>query len=449
MRHHRFPHLLWPAILAAVGAVAVPATSHAQSDEMTPPADEADAAPAGVSPFISESTTPPTTESPTTEPSTPDTTVPAPETTEADEPTPAAPEDTTSTTAPAAEVPAEPAPPAPDETEADDDELESDAFEALPDGVVREISFPVLGPVRYGNDWGNCRDGCSRRHLGNDMLGVRMQPLLAAVDGTVTRVRYENSGIAGSSITVTGADGWRYNYFHVNNDTPGTDDGAAGTEWQISPQVTLGSQVRAGQVIAYMGDSGNAEGSVPHVHFEIRQPDGTPINPYHSLVEAQERQTCETDEARISLTADATTLPADAVDGHRHRRCRPLADRRRRQPRRRGFGRRTSHRWPASSASPSSRQHASARRAPIRARRPVPSPTRAPRRAGARRRLRQTCRGRWSAGSPSGASSQRRTASPTRPRRSSAVNAVFDHNRDQLTDPSVLNVGMTLRLPPR
>ena len=85
-------------------------------------------------------------------------------------------------------------------------------------------------------------------------------------------------------ISITGADGWYYNYFHVNNDTPGTDDGLAGPEWQISPQLTVGSTVRAGQVIAYMGDSGNAEGSVPHLHFEIRQPDRTPVNPYHSLV---------------------------------------------------------------------------------------------------------------------------------------------------------------------
>ena len=95
--------------------------------------------------------------------------------------------------------------------------------------VTRPIAFPVLGPVRYSNDWGACRDGCARRHQGTDMLGVRMQPLLAAVDGTVTRIRYENAGTAGAVITVTGADGWYYNYFHVNNDTPGTDDGARRT----------------------------------------------------------------------------------------------------------------------------------------------------------------------------------------------------------------------------
>ena len=82
---------------------------------------------------------------------------------------------------------------------ADDDELDVDVPEAPPDvQVVRPIAFPVLGAVRYGNDWGNCRDGCARRHQGTDMIGVRMQPLLAAVDGTVTRIRYENVGTAGA-----------------------------------------------------------------------------------------------------------------------------------------------------------------------------------------------------------------------------------------------------------
>ena len=113
-----------------------------------------------------------------------------------------------------------------------------------PTGRRGTISFPVLGAVQYSNDWGDCRDGCSRRHEGTDMIGVRMQPLLAAVDGTITRIRYENEGTAGTVITVTGADGWYYNYFHVNNDTPGTDDGAAGPEWQVSPKLTVGSQVR-------------------------------------------------------------------------------------------------------------------------------------------------------------------------------------------------------------
>jgi hypothetical protein len=215
-----------------------------------------------------------------------------------------------------------PAPPPPDNPDAPDrPDVEAPAptvptpetAEPLPDGPLRTIAFPVLGAVQYSNDWGACRDGCARRHEGNDLIGVRMQPLLAAVDGTMTRIRYENQGTSGSIVTVTGADGWYYNYFHVNNDTPGTDDGAAGPEWQVPPHLTVGSRVRAGQVIAYMGDSGNAEGSVPHLHFEIRRPDRTPVNPYHSLVAAQRRETCAPADAVRNLSANAAELSPAAV----------------------------------------------------------------------------------------------------------------------------------------
>jgi hypothetical protein len=180
------------------------------------------------------------------------------------------------------------------------------------DGITRGITFPVLGPVSYSNDWGACRDGCARHHQGTDILGVRMQPLLAAVDGTVTRVRLADAGIAGVVISLTGDDGWYYNYFHVNDDTPGTDDGLAGEEWQISPGLAVGSRVRAGQVIGYMGDSGNAESSVPHLHFEIRTPDRTPANPHASLVAAQRRETCAAGTT-APTTAELDTLSPSAV----------------------------------------------------------------------------------------------------------------------------------------
>jgi murein DD-endopeptidase MepM/ murein hydrolase activator NlpD len=160
------------------------------------------------------------------------------------------------------------------------------------EGAMRSIAFPVLGPVTYADGWGDCRDGCARHHEGTDIIGVRMQPLLAAVDGTVTRVRHENVGKSGAVITITDADGWRYNYFHVNNDTPGSDDGAATPDWQFSPGLVVGDRVTAGQIIGYMGDSGNAEGSVPHLHFEIRDPSGAARPSYWSLRAAEARQAC-------------------------------------------------------------------------------------------------------------------------------------------------------------
>ena len=180
------------------------------------------------------------------------------------------------------------------------------------DGVTREIAFPILGPVSYGNDFGACRDDCARHHKGNDILGVRMQPLLAAVDGTLTDFSPDH-GISGVSIKVTGDDGWYYGYYHVNNDTPGTDDGNATPEWQLAPGLTVGSRVRAGQVIGYMGDSGNAEYSVTHLHFEIRTPDRRPVNPYHSLVAAQRRETCAPIAAWTNTPLEGLSPSAVAV----------------------------------------------------------------------------------------------------------------------------------------
>ena len=287
--------------------------------------------------------------------------------------------------------------------------------DAVPDiQVVRPIAFPVLGSVNYGNDWGNCRDGCARRHQGTDMIGVRMQPLLAAVDGTVTRIRYENVGTAGTVISITGADGWYYNYFHVNNDTPGTDDGLAGHEWQISPQLTVGSTVKAGQVIGYMGDSGNAEGSVPHLHFEIRTPDRTPVNPYPSLTAAQAPETCMPVED-VTLTDPTELTPAAVsiipIDG----RGRWLID-----PDGRLFAE-----GPAAHSGPpageSLRRNAGAGRDPG-SRRDAGAGGRSGTRAGRpgrpRRLRRWRCRrrhGRWSVASRCGASPRRRTTSRTPP----------------------------------
>ncbi|WP_276967081.1 M23 family metallopeptidase [Desertimonas flava] len=159
-------------------------------------------------------------------------------------------------------------------------------------GAMRSIAFPVLGPVDYAPGWNDCRDDCTRRHEGVDIVGVRMQPLVAAVDGTITAIGPRGSDIAGAGVTVTGDDGWRYNYFHINNDNPGSDDGVGDLVWQTPPGLRLGDRVRAGQIIGYMGDSGNSEHSVPHVHFEIRDPAGAPHDPYWSLQAAERRQAC-------------------------------------------------------------------------------------------------------------------------------------------------------------
>ena len=156
---------------------------------------------------------------------------------------------------------------------------------------VRPIVFPVDGPVTYTDTFGACRGtACERTHEGQDLMGRKMLPLLAAVDGVVHRVTFNNLG--GSSVVLKDADGWTYHYLHVNNDTPGTDDAKATRDQAFPANIVVGAKVVKGQVVGYLGDSGNAEATAPHLHFEIREPaapgtwTGVAINPYESLLQA-------------------------------------------------------------------------------------------------------------------------------------------------------------------
>ena len=150
---------------------------------------------------------------------------------------------------------------------------------------VRAITFPVVGGGSFGYGWMDCRDDCTRFHKGTDVVAAKLQPLVSPVDGVV--VRFLDHPRAGVGIVVRDVDGYEYHLYHLNNDLPGTDDGRAGVEWRYGPGITPGVDVVAGQLIGFVGDSGNAEYSQPHVHVEIHRPDGTPINPYWSLKSAR------------------------------------------------------------------------------------------------------------------------------------------------------------------
>lgn len=132
-------------------------------------------------------------------------------------------------------------------------------------------------------------------HEGIDIIVDKMTPLVSAVDGRVTFVT-ETEESWGMAIYVEDADGYSYRYLHVNNDTPGTDDNKAIRAYAFPNSIQRGTIVTAGQVIAFAGDSGNAESVHAHLHFEIWTPgDGSryysdrgreSINPYPSLMAA-------------------------------------------------------------------------------------------------------------------------------------------------------------------
>ncbi len=164
--------------------------------------------------------------------------------------------------------------------------LTPEVAQAAPGPEHRDIRFPVQDASRYGDDFGAPRSG-GRFHEGNDILGAKLQRVLAPADGMVTYVRVDGGGLSGNMVTITDPEGWSYRSMHLNNDTPGTDDGLNPPQWILAPGIAVGTAVRAGQHVAYLGDSGNAEGTSPHVHFEIRRPDGSPLNPFVSLRLAQ------------------------------------------------------------------------------------------------------------------------------------------------------------------
>jgi hypothetical protein len=181
------------------------------------------------------------------------------------------------------------------------------------DWPIRLVTFPVAGPVTYYDDWGACRggDGCPRRHIGNDIIGRRLQPLVAAADGMVSHL-VQDHPTAGWGLVIEDAEGWDYRYYHVNNDSPGTDDGSDPPEWRLAPGIVEGSLVKAGQVVAYMGDSGNSELSVPHLHFELHRPDGSPIDPYRSLRSSEWTARCSVAAPGVQ-TAQALMPPVNAA----------------------------------------------------------------------------------------------------------------------------------------
>lgn len=117
---------------------------------------------------------------------------------------------------------------------------------------------PVAGATFF-NDWGFPRQG-GRFHQGTDLFAARGSEVRAPVSGLVT---HRTGIIGGLQFWLEGDDGNLYVGTHME---------AFGSS----------SRVSAGTVIGYVGDSGNALGASPHLHFEMHV-DGSPVNPHPTL----------------------------------------------------------------------------------------------------------------------------------------------------------------------
>jgi peptidoglycan LD-endopeptidase LytH len=149
-----------------------------------------------------------------------------------------------------------------------------------------EPVFPQeIGATEFRDTYGDGRSG-GRSHNGTDLLAPRMTEVYALADGTVTFVGTNN--LSGRNVKLDHGEGWESYYLHLNNDNVGTDDGGASWSLTVPEGIEEGVEVIAGQLIGWVGDSGNAEGTTTHTHFELRK-DGSPLDAYEILVAALER----------------------------------------------------------------------------------------------------------------------------------------------------------------
>jgi murein DD-endopeptidase MepM/ murein hydrolase activator NlpD len=144
------------------------------------------------------------------------------------------------------------------------------AAEAAPASPLT-LTLPVLGadPARLRDDFDDARG--DRRHDAIDILAPRHTPVVAVADGTIEKLFLSKPG----GITVYQFDPSRtyaYYYAHLQGYAPGLREQ---------------QRVNRGQVIGYVGSSGNAPPDTPHLHFAIYRlgPEkqwwkGTPVNPY-------------------------------------------------------------------------------------------------------------------------------------------------------------------------
>ena len=194
------------------------------------------------------------------------------------------------------------------------------------------IVFPVLGPVTYIDDFGAPRPGGP--HQGIDILAPKRALALAAEPGKIKF--WTHSATAGCMLYLYGASGTTYYYIHLNNDLTKKNDNKgkclAGTAY--AKGLKNGAKVAAGQVVGYVGDSGDADGLHPHLHFELHPNGGKAVSPYQWLQSAQHllfasRQgTAFTLDLRgtvAAATIDTLRLKATSVSAWPMKQSQPLS----------------------------------------------------------------------------------------------------------------------------
>jgi murein DD-endopeptidase MepM/ murein hydrolase activator NlpD len=137
--------------------------------------------------------------------------------------------------------------------------------------------FPVAGPHSYSDTFGAPRmfgTPYAHLHQGTDIFATSGTPLVACERGVVIRVGTDTLG--GTKLWIVGASGTRYYYAHLSAFAEG---------------LTEGMLVNAGDLVGYVGNTGNAQSTPAHLHFQVHPNGGPPINPYPLLRAFDQAQT--------------------------------------------------------------------------------------------------------------------------------------------------------------
>ncbi|HEX5704331.1 MAG TPA: M23 family metallopeptidase [Pyrinomonadaceae bacterium] len=142
-------------------------------------------------------------------------------------------------------------------------------YAAAPD---ERLAMPVAGvsKSKVSDSWLAPRSGGERQHQGQDIFAPRGTPVLSATDGYVVRVGENRLG--GKTVSVMGAGGRMYYYAHLD---------------AYAPNLGLGEYVTPKTVLGFVGTTGNAAGTPPHLHFGVYSTKGA-INPLPMLSERVE-----------------------------------------------------------------------------------------------------------------------------------------------------------------
>lgn len=129
-------------------------------------------------------------------------------------------------------------------------------------GIAFEV-FPVQGRCYFGDTWHAPRGG-GRTHLGVDIIASQGNLLYAVVDGVISKQYWDQPGSrSGNGVRLMQPNGTYFTYLHLLD---------------VAPGIKVGSKVKAGQVIGFVGSTGNS--ATPHLHLEIHPNGGAAINPY-------------------------------------------------------------------------------------------------------------------------------------------------------------------------